>query len=435
MTTYLLALTYGCALGLLTLTGCGIGRAIVDEQNSPGWGAACVGEPPSCENAVADVPASMAPLSVPLAFAECASTSTPCPATMVGSASSGPSATDVVGCSLNLALSAADSPGLARATCIELMLSPVASAKLVRLADVVLAASTLTLASETPVVVELVRASLHGTRVTLRGPVTLRMVEESSLQNVWMREEPAASGSVGASFELVESRAQGLTLGPLTGRVKMLRSELFDSKLWADSVVLETVSLRDVSVVSPELDGVELKGRGLTLQVGRATLSQLELERLAVQRCDAMLIVSSRLASSTFAACTDKLRLDYTAVSSSLLVGAIESSSGTWLQNTFGGGAAGTSMELWGDSLVSNRFCPGVTRAAFGRALTLQCNVCDELPAPEQRLCPAAMPSDELPRSLLLPEDNPLCPILAELETLAVCSPRVRNENPTNNLF
>ena len=31
---------------------------------------------------------------------------------------------------------------------------------------------------------------------------------------------------------------------------------------------------------------------------------------------------------------------------------------------------------------------------------------------------------------LVVPEDNPACPILAQLETLPDCSPPTRNENP-----
>jgi hypothetical protein len=338
----------------------------------------------------------------------------------------------VHGCSLDVALSTADFQTLGPLSCVALQLLPVASAKLVRLTNIVITDSTLTLASETPVVVELRRSSLTGTRVTLRGPVTLRMVDQSSLQDVWMLEEPAANGIAGASFELVESRAQRLTVGTLTGRVRMLRSQVSDSKLWADHVALETVSLANISVVSPEFDGVELKGRALTLQVGRATLSEIELATMNVQRCESMLIVSSRISRSTFAACADKLRLDFTAVSESLLVGAIESSSGTWSNNAFGVGGATTDVELWGDLQLSNRYCAGITRISFSRVMTLACNVCDELPTPEQRLCPARMPSADDPPSSVVPADNPLCPILAELLTLPVCSPPVRNENPTN---
>jgi len=431
MTRQLRVLFLSATLALLTLAGCeGIGRAIVDElPDQPRRRAECLGEPPNCQNAVAVAPPLTPPLSVTLGLEQCASTSSPCAASPAEPGATQPRYDNVQGCSLQLALPEGDAQSLGRASCVVAQLLPPASAKLVRLSDLNVTQSELTLASETPVVVELVRSTLIGTHVTLRGPVTLRLLDQSVLTNVWINEQPASNGSFGASFELVESRALGLTLGALGGRVRVLRSTLSGSKLWADQIALETVSTFDVSLVSPELDGVDIQGRALTLQVGRATLAQLDLTKLDVQRCDALLVVGSHIAGSTFAACTDKLRLHFSAVSESLLAGAIESSVVTWTANVFGGAGAATNVELWGGSQLSNRYCAGVSRVSFGRVVTIECNVCDELPMPEQRLCPAQV-DDMTSGPLLLPEDNPFCPTLAELATLPVCSPPVRKEDP-----
>jgi len=250
------------------------------------------------------------------------------------------------------------------------------------------------------------------------------------VQDVWIQQQPSANGAGSASFELIESRAQRLTLGQLDGHVDVTRSVLLDTKLWANDIVLEGVSFSGVFVAAESFDAVELDGNGLALQVGRATLSHVEGSELNLQRCRSVLVSGSRLSKSTFAACSEKLRVDYSLVTQSLLTGSIESSTGTWIENTFGVGNAATDFEQWGGSQLSSRFCAGVTRVSFGRVSTLECNVCDQLPTPETKLCPALPLDEQAPPPKIFAEDNPLCPILAEVAVLPVCSPPVRNELP-----
>lgn len=418
---------------LAGLVGCdGIGRAIVDELGEPkGLPPMCSDESPECDNTIATVPATLPPVSVPLGLESCASTSSPCTATpMEPGSTASVSYPNAQSCTLELAMPAGDFSALRRASCTVLSLLPVPPASLVRMSDVSIEQTLLTLKSDVPVVVELVRSRLVGTRVTLVGPVTLRMVGESSLQDVWVQQQPWTSGAGAASFELIEGRAQRLTVGQLEGHVDVTRSVLLDSQLWANDIVLEGTSIARVFAAAESFDAVELNGSTLTLQVGRGTLSHVEASEIDVQRCRSMLVSGSRVSKSKFAACTEKLRVDYTMVANSMLLGSIESNIGTWIQNAFGVGGAATDFEQWGGSQLSSRYCPGVSRVSFAEVTTLECNVCDQLPAPETKLCPALPFNEDNPPPKILAGDNPRCPMLADVAMSPPCSPAVRNELP-----
>jgi hypothetical protein len=416
------------------LVGCdGIGRAIVDETKDGKHSAAvCSGESPRCEDSIPSVPPTPPPLTVALGLESCTSTNNPCPTTPTASGVTTPaSILNLHGCTLELPLPAGDFSGLPRASCAVLSLVPSLPASLVHLSDVNIEQSSLTLKSDVPVVVELARSRLVGVHVTLSGPVTLRMVADSSLLNVWIQQQQtAATGTHAASFELSEGRAQGLTVGQLDGHVDVTRSILVDSKLWANDVVLEGVSVLNVFSAAESFDAVELGGSGLSLQVGRATLSHVEASAIDVQRCRAVLVSGSRLNKSTFAACSEKLRVDYSLVTDSRLLGPIESNVGTWVENAFGVGGVATEFEQWGGSQLGSRYCASVTRVSFGDVLTLECNICDQLPTPEARLCPALPFNENDPPPKIFVEDNPDCPTLADVAMFPACSPPVKNELP-----
>lgn len=422
-----------CVLALLVLVGCdGVGRALVDEIADRGGGSLmCSDESPLCENVVSVVPPAVPPTAVPLGLESCASTSAVCPATPTEAGSTAlASYPDAQSCTLSLSMPAGDFSALRRASCTVLTLLPTQPASVVRLSDVYIEHTSLSIKSDVPVVVELVRSRLVGTHVTLSGPVTLRMVAESSVLDVWLQQQPSASGTGDASFELIEGRAQRLTVGQLEGHVDITRSVLMDSKLWANDIVLEGLSFQNVFAAAPSFDAVQLNGNGLTLQVDRGTLSHVEGAGIDVQRCRAVLVSGSRLSKSTFAACSDKLRVDYSLVTDSMLVGPVESNIGTWIQNAFGVGGAATDFEQWGGSQLSSRWCPGVTRVSFAKVTTLECNVCDQLPAPETKLCPALPFNEDNPPPKLFVEDNPRCPALVDVAMSPICSPPVRNELP-----
>jgi hypothetical protein len=305
-------------------------------------------------------------------------------------------------------------------------------ATLVRFRELSLERAELVISSDHPVTVEIERALSLASRIELRGPITLRFLANGRLSETRVFESvqldvPGAAAQRGAALELIESSASKLVVGELRDRIAVIRSRLDQTQLFADDVLLDTSSVDSVTVVARELYAVQVQGRALSLQAARSAMSELTLAKLDVQRCESMLIAGSRVAGSSFGACLDRLRIDRSLVSDTVIAGNVEGNLVTWNTTTFGVGPGPAAVEIWGGSMVNNRLCGATTRVALADVTTYLCNICDQLgPPAEQNLCVAM---DVLGEPTSNP-GNPFCPALDNLPALLECAPPVLNENP-----
>jgi hypothetical protein len=286
----------------------------------------------------------------------------------------------------------------------------------------------LSFTAEQPTRLELSHAQLRNVRITLRGPITLELRDESLLSQV----EVTQLGDAAASVALIESSAVDFSVVGLRGEFRAARAGLNRTTLFAAQVELETTSAEDLTIQTDKLLATALRGKRLLLDVGIATISSAQLQKLTLQRCERALITSSTIDDSQFAACTDRLRLDHGTVRTSMLVGRIESSVMTLQHNAFAGAAA-TELESWRDSLLANRYCAELRSFTVSTPSSAGCNVCPLAGAASSQLfCTVAQPDLLLPGlepSEPLPGEglNPGCP---QLDEQLDCAPVPVNENP-----
>ena len=292
-----------------------------------------------------------------------------------------------------------------------------------RLEHLIIANTELELTASSPVTVEFAHATLLSTRITLRGPITLRFSEDSGLSDTQIADQSPA----GASLELRESTLSDFAAIDLRGMAHVERSRLTDTQLFARQVELENTAIQRVGIKADQLFAAELAGAQLTLEIGDGVLSAVDVDLLKLQRCDTLLITNSVSYGSLLGACTDRLRVDRSSFGKGTAQGPIESHITIWDQMTFGPGAP-ASLESWNDSLSNSRLCSTLTRLTLSEPTTLTCNECDELgAAAADRLCAPPLISELAmsPESII--QHNSMCPALGHLAT---CNPAPTNPNP-----
>lgn len=307
--------------------------------------------------------------------------------------------------------------------CVHVALGVQAGAASARIENLSVSNSELELSASSPVTIEFAHAMLRSTRITLRGPITLRFSERSNLSDTQVSDQSPA----GAALELSESDAHDFAAIDLRGTAHVERARLTDTQLFAHQVELENTAVQRVGIKTDQLFGAELAGAQLTLELGDGVLSAALVDVIKLHSCHTLLVTNSTSSGSLLGACSERLRVDRSAFSKGTAEGPIESHITIWDEMTFGP-ATPTSLESWKDSLSNSRLCPALTRLSLSEPTTLTCNACDELgAAAAERLCAPAQMSELAMSSDAILEHNPLCPALAELQT---CNPAPTNENP-----
>jgi hypothetical protein len=394
---------YALALSM-ALTGCGegIGREIVDRQGGGKREVSCYGSP-----ACAPVPTGEPPLR---GLPPSPAIGSGCPNPAGGPSHTGSEPPPSTRCgSWRLIVPAATSLALPafQASEFELVVS-----------------------APDPAELTLSAAVLTNSRITLEGPVSLRVVDRSSLRNVQI----VARAGMGQRVEIVEADAQSLRIvnedGELfPGDVLITRASLWDAALLARELTLENVLVSRGDIASDDLIAHALLASDLKLQVDRAALASTELSRFQLQRCGSMQVTSSLLSFGVMVNCEQPLRIDRTDVDDTAIIGRVEGRLTSWQGVSFGAGGA-TDLELWNSSVHSNVLCDGVQRFAVQGAV--ECNAC---PAPN--VVPASCRIAALVRGSETGDlrdagteetwANPECPAL---DTVPPCNPEPRDEYP-----
>jgi hypothetical protein len=319
---------------------------------------------------------------------------------------------------------------LPSATCGELTISPAPGSRTLALAGLEVSTSTLLLEASEATTYVFSNAVLNHVALAVHGPIELRFIGQSTLDDVSISSDDAVD------VLLSESVARSLNVLTSNGSLRVQRSSLTDSQLFTSSVTLETVVLSSLVVSAPRVVGIELKGKGLQLDASDASFSELEVEELALRRCDHALFVNARLTSPSFARCSDRLRTDSSAIDRGRVFGHVESHDTLFSNTHFGAAGIDTEVELWGGTLLSNIFCAKVQRMTFAQLSSVTCTDCTELPDSDLRLC-----SGEIPDAGVLGDanspgapvnggtaGNASCSVLDGL--VPYCQPRPRDTSP-----
>ena len=303
------------------------------------------------------------------------------------------------------------------------------------MANVQLTQVELVITAARPARVTFEGARLASTRIELRGPVSLRFVAASTLENVHVIDATDAI----PSLSLVESEARGLVLGgdeeTFDGEMIATRSRVAQTKLLVSHLTLENTAIDQAEVAAERLVAHTIEGKGLRLQVERGALAGASISAVRVERCGSLLITSSALSAFWLAPCREPLRIDRTSLKEGAAAGRIESKDTSWRRTMFAGGLA-TELEAWLGVIAESSFCGGTQRVATsGRTHCNECGVlgasagllmCKPSELGDANAAVDATPSEDASRPEE-PSNNPSCPAL---DALPACMPSPIDEFP-----
>jgi len=405
------------ALASSWCVACMVGEPLVDErQEVRGVGFADCAEPPLCE------PRRHAPqinyAASPIVLEECGGRS-PCIAPAPGS-----EAAPV--CSNTRP--AETLPQIAECTALELVGAPddaeyhLDSAQWNRV--------NLVIRAEQPRRVTLVAPALQGVYVQLIGPVLLRIVDTSLLEELRLVGMASAAGRPRVEFERVHGQALrvGDNARSFGGEIAMHATAFTLVAVHAESVTLESAVLDLGGVRADLLTVADADLNQLVIESETAVISTFVMEESHLLVCKSGSLFGGRAFKSSIRTCpfaTTRL-YDVTVVGGELN-GAIEADSAN-LENLRVGTESATQLTAFASYLSSVNFCEHSERLALGALSILKCSACDDVAAPENLAC--ALP--ELERL-----GGNFCPAWPIKTRLPECSddvsPRTRPRSQSGN--
>jgi hypothetical protein len=279
-----------------------------------------------------------------------------------------------------------------------------------RLDDAFWSTSDVSIASDTPWLIELDGASLRDVSIRLAGPVTLRFVRPVKLADV--RVTGVATDSGAPELVLHEVGAGVLTVGDdvaaFHGAVRMTRTTLTGSQLIADLIALESVTIADTIIEAGELDADDADLAMTTLSFENATLAGSRLFDVEVTDCGTLELLAGSAEYLRIPACRNPpLRAYYTSISRSIVDGEVESDRAGWALVVFGLHEP-TDIVAWTSHFTGAQFCAQSKALRLGDLTNVTCSTCDL--DPEDAVNPCAVPSTPPP----IFADN-LCPALQKV--------------------
>lgn len=235
-----------------------------------------------------------------------------------------------------------------------------------------------TLTSDHPLEVVLDRAWLHDVSITLRGPVTLRVINSGYVRGLRVRDVEGMSegavefdGVVAADLRLGEPRL------PLD-RVDVARSELKVSQVIASRVRLESVAMVRARVEAQVMVAIDLRAEDIQLGVDDALIASFDLLLANFTRCDELTLVDGQTLRAQFSPCTLRpARIFVTNVLRGSFDGDLETDRSAWTAVALGG-KSNTNITAWSTALASVALCPGVDDLVLADGSTLGCASCPD---------------------------------------------------------
>lgn len=290
-----------------------------------------------------------------------------------------------VGCELNMDLKQLSvfAQPLPRFECAKINLVNATSdwtqSSLVRLSNLDLTQTELSITSQTPIVVELEHALLNNVTFSIQGHITLRISRASTFEGVRVISDSNLEGR--PTFELIEVDGKRLFIGseskPFDGFFEVTRSELEDCGVFAHGVQLESVRISRAIVDASSLSGTDGSFFQTLIAFQDAVLSACSLYQVEISRCESLTSVSSMIEMARISACRDSpFRAYSTDMIDVSLNGSIEIDRGVWEKVRFGSREE-TFVVGWDFELSSSTFCRESQSFRIGGDPTLSCLRCD----------------------------------------------------------
>ena len=238
----------------------------------------------------------------------------------------------------------------------------------------------LSIRASRPTTLTLQGATLDAVYAELQGPITLRV--EAAREVASLRAVTSASDLGEPQLELLQVDATGLqTAGTadayFAGTLRLDQVELQDAQLLAERMELQSVALDSGRIGAGQLTTTDVQISNTTLALEDAVLSATRLTGTTFESCDTLVLVASRVRTSTLVPCSGPpARVYASEVLASHADGRFESDSSLWEGVAFGS-SADTELIGFSGALRSVNFCQAALRPELGGSLALRCSKCD----------------------------------------------------------
>lgn len=398
------------------LLGCdGVGRAVVGEHWLGGARKICE-TPLPCASIPLEPPSGVPEGVEPVDLQTCTHVSPAfCPSGAVTGVGSCPDP------SVNLQVSVADaqSTGVLRElSCrsVRLAPDPDASSEL----HVALRAWTdvrMEVASSEPLTLELAGGKLDHVSLSLRGPITLRLVDVSGGGDVRVI---ADNGR--AHVELLRASLSSVVLSVPEGELLLRRSWLQGVAAQADRIDVESAYVRDAAWKTASLSATDATLVRLRSEARRSVLAACNVEMTSFLACQSLSTIDGSLTDVQLSACADEAAIYGSDVQRAQIEGDLILDRAGIYDSVLGVGEVG-AITTWDSQLTNISFCADQQAIAVGGMTGAECVHCDVAPEPTEpdaclldkgflRATKSSCPGLELPPECGDPQPNRMRPPL-----------------------
>jgi hypothetical protein len=143
---------------------------------------------------------------------------------------------------------------------------------------------------------------------------------------------------------------------PAVATLQVSHSSLHSTRLGSEQLELISTYLRSAQVDADELSGVDLEVAESLLFARAATISASSVTNTRIAECDALLLASNKILTSTIEGCTELTRIYDVEATKCAFDGTLESDGSTFVDCRFGV-AASTQLHGWGTSFDNATLC------------------------------------------------------------------------------
>lgn len=385
---------------LCLLSACdGVGRSVVGER-APAFGFGCP-KPLACKPVELDEPKAVPEPPTPVDLAQCAQVgATLCPASATTPAGQCPAPP------MALTRSFEDARDLGQLACTaaQLFHAP-ESGEPARVSIPIEAWNQvhLEISSATPATLELVGGQLEHVSLALRGPIALRLLDISRVQDLRvLADDP------GASVEALRTHGADLSVAAPHGLLLLRRSRFERVSISAERIDLESSAVFDARWEATSLNAADATLRRIHAAVERSLLSATDMWMVSFASCRSLTAIQGVLSNIQLAACAEETGIYGSAVVHSQLDGTLILDGASLGEVVLGLADPGAIM-IWDTQMTDISLCADSQVLTFGGwsdARCVHCNLADE------PVDPAACRLDGTDPKI---EDSLSCPRLPQL--------------------
>jgi hypothetical protein len=248
-------------------------------------------------------------------------------------------------------------------------------------------ASRVVFATEVPVEITLSAVSLKNVLLDLSGPVTLRLIGGSSLQDVFATLSGSTADLQSAPRVYIEEgelrrvTIQGLANGAPAGSVELVRDFAQSISFSVETISVQSCELARVRLSSGELMVIDTELSVAELSLDHGFMASVGASDLRTTHCGDLTTAQVSVSgdASEIGPC-DFLRFQASSIKNGLLDGVVHAESSS-IEDTLIGMRVPTNLDAWSGRVDRARFCQHAGALRFDRIVNVICSSCQQAEA------------------------------------------------------